>query len=80
MKLKALLLSSIFLVSCSAAALAQSSETRTVQVVMAKRATLAIKYPEKDGTSVDMIGTAIQPRARGKAAKCAFGTNLARPT
>jgi len=68
MKLKALFLSCIFLVSFSAiTALGQSSESRTVQVVMAKRATLAIKYPEKDGTSVDMIGTAIQPRARGKA-------------
>jgi outer membrane protein OmpA-like peptidoglycan-associated protein len=68
MKLKALILSSIFLVSCSAVtALAQSTESRTVQVVMAKRATLAIKYPEKDGTSIDMVGTAIQPRARGKA-------------
>jgi outer membrane protein OmpA-like peptidoglycan-associated protein len=68
MKLKALILSSIFLVSCAAvSALAQSTESRTVQVVMAKRATLSIKYPEKDGTSVDMVGTAIQPRARGKA-------------
>lgn len=68
MKLKALILSSFFLLPCSAVTtLAQSTETRTVQVVMAKRATLAIKYPERDGTSVDMVGTAIQPRARGKA-------------
>jgi len=53
MKLKALFLSCIFLVSFSAiTALGQSSERRTVQVVMAKRATLAIKYPEKDGTSL----------------------------
>lgn len=69
MKLKALFLAAIFLASFSA--VTASGQTlqrgRTVEVIVAKRATLAIKYPEKDGTSVDMVGTAIQPRARGKA-------------
>jgi outer membrane protein OmpA-like peptidoglycan-associated protein len=41
-------------------------ESQTV-VIIAKRATLAVKYPDNDGTSVDMIGTALQPRIRGKA-------------
>jgi outer membrane protein OmpA-like peptidoglycan-associated protein len=68
MKLKALLFSCLFMMlSAAVPSFGQSTESRTVQVVMAKRATLAIKYPERDGTSVDMIGTAIQPRIRGKA-------------
>lgn len=69
MKLKALFLAAIFLASFSAitASAQRLQRGRTVEVIVAKRATLAIKYPEKDGTSVDMVGTAIQPRARGKA-------------
>jgi outer membrane protein OmpA-like peptidoglycan-associated protein len=68
MKLKALLFSCLFMMlSAAVPSFGQSTESRTVQVVMAKRATLAIKYPERDGTSVDMVGTAIQPRVRGKA-------------
>lgn len=69
MKLKTLILSGALLLALPVgSALAQSIvEVRTEQVVIAKRATLAIKYPEREGTSVDMIGTAAQPRARGKA-------------
>ncbi len=69
MKLKTVFLFSALLLTLPVStALAQSiTEVRTEQVVLAKRATLAIKYPEQQGTSVDMIGTAIQPRARGKA-------------
>jgi outer membrane protein OmpA-like peptidoglycan-associated protein len=69
MKLKTLILcSALFLTLPVGSTLAQSIvEVRTEHVVIAKRATLAIKYPERDGTSVDMIGTAVQPRARGKA-------------
>jgi len=68
MKLKALLFSCLLMMLCAAVpSYGQTTESRTVQVVMAKRATLAIKYPERDGTSVDMVGTAIQPRVRGKA-------------
>lgn len=33
----------------------------------AKRGTVAISYPESDGTSIDMIGTAASPRVTGKA-------------
>jgi outer membrane protein OmpA-like peptidoglycan-associated protein len=33
----------------------------------ARRVTLAIRYPDDDDTSVDMIGTAFYPRARGEA-------------
>jgi outer membrane protein OmpA-like peptidoglycan-associated protein len=37
------------------------------QTVIASRGTLAITYPEGKGTSIDMIGTSLIPRARGKA-------------
>jgi outer membrane protein OmpA-like peptidoglycan-associated protein len=69
MKLKTVILCSALLLTLPVGGtLAQSIvEVRTEQVIIAKRATLAIKYPERDGTSVDMMGTAIQPRARGKA-------------
>jgi outer membrane protein OmpA-like peptidoglycan-associated protein len=68
MKVKALILSSALLLILSVApTFAQVVEVRTTQVVIAKRATLAIRYPESDGTSVDMVGTAIQPRVRGRA-------------
>ncbi|HEU4390753.1 MAG TPA: OmpA family protein [Blastocatellia bacterium] len=35
--------------------------------LFAKRGTVAISYPENDGTSVDIVGTALNPRASGKA-------------
>lgn len=35
--------------------------------LFAKRGTVAISYPENDGTSVDIVGTALNPRATGKA-------------
>ena len=35
--------------------------------IMVKRATVAIMYPEGEGTSVDMIGTSLTPRVTGKA-------------
>ncbi|HSE98692.1 MAG TPA: OmpA family protein, partial [Blastocatellia bacterium] len=37
------------------------------QVMIAKRTTLAIMYPEDDGTEINMVGTSISPRANGKA-------------
>jgi outer membrane protein OmpA-like peptidoglycan-associated protein len=37
------------------------------QTVVASRGTLAITYPEGKGTSIDMVGSALIPRARGKA-------------
>jgi outer membrane protein OmpA-like peptidoglycan-associated protein len=68
MKLKTLLSSTLLLIILSvSSALSQVVEVRTAQVVIAKRSTVAIKYPENNGTSVDMIGTAVQPRTRGKA-------------
>jgi outer membrane protein OmpA-like peptidoglycan-associated protein len=42
-------------------------DTQTTYVVIAKRATLAVNYPEGDGTSVDMAGSSLNPRVRGKA-------------
>ena len=35
--------------------------------MMVKRATVAIMYPEGEGTSIDMVGTALSPRVTGKA-------------
>lgn len=46
---------------------AQTRDDRIIQIIVAQRATLAVKYPDNKGTSVDMVGTAIAPRARGKA-------------
>jgi outer membrane protein OmpA-like peptidoglycan-associated protein len=37
------------------------------QVVIAKRATLAVRYKDNDGTSVNMVGTTVNPQAIGKA-------------
>lgn len=52
-------------------ALAQTVEVTTVtpasQVMIAKRMTLAVNYPEGDGTEVNMVGTALNPQAMGKA-------------
>jgi outer membrane protein OmpA-like peptidoglycan-associated protein len=52
-------------------ALAQTVEVTTVtptsQVMIAKRMTLAVNYREGDGTDVNMVGTAINPQAMGKA-------------
>src|SRR3990172_123608 len=42
------------------------SVTATSQT-LAKRGTLAISYPENEGTSIDMVGTALKPRVSGKA-------------
>ncbi|HKZ78095.1 MAG TPA: OmpA family protein [Pyrinomonadaceae bacterium] len=42
------------------------SVTATPQT-LAKRGTLAISYPENEGTSIDMVGTALKPRVSGKA-------------
>ena len=41
--------------------------TQASQSLFAKRATVAISYKEGNGTSIDMIGTALQPAVRGKA-------------
>ena len=52
-------------------ALSQVVEVRRVQtdgpVVIAKRHTLAIRYKDNDDTSVNIIGTALNPRVFGKA-------------
>lgn len=51
--------------------LAQTTEivttTQGAQVMIAKRTTLAVRYPENDGTEVDIVGTALNPRVTGKA-------------
>jgi outer membrane protein OmpA-like peptidoglycan-associated protein len=49
------------------APLAQTRSVHPTSQTTAGRATLAIKYPEGDGTSIDMVGTALSPRVRGRA-------------
>jgi outer membrane protein OmpA-like peptidoglycan-associated protein len=50
---------------------AQTVEVRRVasddQVLIAKRHTLAIRYKDNDDTSVNIVGTALNPQAMGKA-------------
>lgn len=50
---------------------AQAVEVRQInpdgQVLIAKRHTLAVRYKDNDDTSVNMIGTALNPQAMGKA-------------
>lgn len=50
---------------------AQTVEVRRVdpeaQIVMVKRHTLAIRYKDSDDTSVNVVGTALNPQALGKA-------------
>jgi outer membrane protein OmpA-like peptidoglycan-associated protein len=41
--------------------------TPRAQVMAAKRQTLAIRYKDDDGTSVNMVGTSLNPQAVGKA-------------
>ena len=69
--LKSIMTGALVLVLLAGVAVAQTVDvvrpTPDTQVMVAKRATLAVMYPEGDGTEVDMIGTAINPRARGKA-------------
>src|SRR5512143_1506493 len=55
----------------SAAAFSQTIEVRRIQtaepVLIAKRHTLAIRYKDNDETSVNIVGTPLDPRAIGKA-------------
>ncbi|HWN97768.1 MAG TPA: OmpA family protein [Blastocatellia bacterium] len=44
-----------------------SPETTAASQLYAKRGTVAISYPEGDGTSVEMVGTALSPRVTGTA-------------
>ncbi|HTG16679.1 MAG TPA: OmpA family protein [Blastocatellia bacterium] len=55
----------LFLLAPAPPALGQRAD-RASQMI-ASRATVAIKYPESEGTSVDIIGTALNPRVSGKA-------------
>lgn len=63
---KAIITNSLVLLLVAAPLAQTRSEKQTGQII-AKRGTLAIKYREGDGTSIDMVGTALNPRARGKA-------------
>jgi outer membrane protein OmpA-like peptidoglycan-associated protein len=47
--------------------LAQTQTGDLDSPIMVKRATVAIMYPEGEGTSIDMVGTTLGPRVSGKA-------------
>jgi outer membrane protein OmpA-like peptidoglycan-associated protein len=66
----------IFVVALALLMLAGNSLAQTVevteitprgQVIVAKRQTLAVRYKDNDGTSVNMVGTTLNPQAMGKA-------------
>ena len=63
--------SALLLVMLAGNSLAQTVEVTEInpraQVVAAKRQTLAIRYKDDDGTSVNMVGTTLNPQAMGKA-------------
>src|SRR5262245_5843661 len=66
--LKFVSLIAVFLLSAAGISVAQSIEVYTKsQVYVAKRHTLAVKYPVDKTTSVAIIGTALNPRIEGKA-------------
>src|SRR5215471_6227008 len=63
--------SALALLMLAGAISAQTVEVRQVtpdsQWVIAKRHTLAIRYKNNDSTSVNMIGTSVDPQVMGKA-------------
>ncbi len=67
MKLTKAIITNSLLLLLVTAPLVQTQSARVTSQITAGRATLAIKYPEGDGTSIDMVGTALSPRVRGKA-------------
>jgi outer membrane protein OmpA-like peptidoglycan-associated protein len=61
--------SALMTLMMSPVVLSQTVEVRRIQtgpVVIAKRHTLAIRYKENDDTSVNLVGTALNPQASGK--------------
>ena len=62
-KIYSAVITMVFLAGSIGAASAQAQ----TQTVIASRGTLAINYPEDKGTSIDMVGTALTPKVRGKA-------------
>src|ERR1044072_140055 len=64
----ALALALLMLAGTSSAQTVEVTEvTPRGQVIVAKRQTLAVRYKDNDGTSVNMVGTTINPQAMGKA-------------
>lgn len=62
---------SVLLLTLAWGSAAQTVEVRQInreeQVLIAKRHTLAVKYKDNDDTSVNIIGTSLNPQAFGKA-------------
>jgi len=68
---KAFISSALAVLILAGASAAQTVEVTPIrpgaQVIAAKRMALAVRYPENDGTEIDLIGTALIPRVSGKA-------------
>ena len=64
-------ITAIMVLVLTSIAFSQAVEVRRIQttgpVIVAKRHTLAIRYKENDDTSVNIVGTALNPQAIGKA-------------
>ncbi len=71
MSIRRFMASALMMLAFSSAAFSQTVEVRRIQtsepVIVAKRHTLAIKYKDNDDTSVNIVGTALNPQAMGKA-------------
>lgn len=65
------MISALMTLVLAAGAFSQTIEVRRIEtsrpVIVAKRHTLAVKYKDNDDTSVNIIGTALNPQATGKA-------------
>lgn len=70
MRVARFLIAALMTVLVSDAVFSQTIEVRRVPatgpVVIAKRHTLAVRYKENDDTSVNIVGTALNPQAMGK--------------
>ena len=66
-----LLIAAIMMLVPTSIAFSQAVEVRRIQtagpVIVAKRHTLAIRYKDNDDTSVNIVGTALNPQTIGKA-------------
>ena len=66
MSIRKVIMAGVLGIVLSGISVAQTVEvSQNSRVLIAKRMTLAVKYPEGNGTRVNMTGTAINPRATG---------------
>ncbi len=64
---KRMIVTTTLVLALAVVGLAQTQTGDLDSPIMVKRATVAIMYPEGEGTSIDMVGTTLSPRVTGKA-------------